>query len=106
MLFSNVEFPLDKSRCLVSISLFGRFRIYKAAEPVLLRNASQTIISFVLSKNRHIPRGTRLQTFWPDTATHLSSWALRQNLGVGPPHPSGARCQPPGSLYLSVQHRF
>jgi DNA-binding SARP family transcriptional activator len=79
MLYYNIEFPLDKSRWPVLICLFGRFRIFKAGEHVLLHNASKTkslLISLALAKNRPIPRDTLLQTLWPDTATNLASQAL------------------------------
>jgi hypothetical protein len=59
MLYYNIEFPLDKSRWPVLISLLGGFRIFKAGEPVLLHNASKTkslLISLVLSKNSRIQR--------------------------------------------------
>ncbi len=78
-IYTSFEASADESRWPVLICLLGGFRLLKAGQPVLLRNANKTktfLACLALEKSYCMPREAILQTVWPDTDIALAGQSL------------------------------
>ena len=78
---SNLYFAdsADENRWPVLICLLGSFRLLKAGQPIVLRNAVKTkafLVCLALEKSYGVSREALLQTLWPNTETGLAGQSL------------------------------